>query len=84
MNACGKAAFTDYNNKNLELSQSAGAFPLKTVETILAQRRLQEDFCLKFARCVVGDPAEQSLDIPFRAEFGSCLDDEAKETVGDH
>jgi hypothetical protein len=79
-NACATAAFNDYIRQNLALLQSPGDQPLKSVATTIAQRRLQEQFCLKFAACIVGDPSNTSHDLPFRAAFSSCLRDEAKES----
>jgi hypothetical protein len=77
---CGLAIFTDFNKQNLELLQSPGAYPIKSVETVLAQRRLQEQYCLKLARCAVGDPNDKSLDLTFRSAFSTCLSEQAKET----
>lgn len=79
-NPCAQAAFTDYIRQNLALLQSPDAVPMKSVATAIAQRRLQEQFCIKFVTCTVGDPSNKTLEIPFRAEFLSCLRDEAKES----
>jgi hypothetical protein len=41
-------------------------------------RRLQEQYCLRFVECLY-DPNIQSLTLPYRAAFASCLKDEALE-----
>jgi len=67
------AAMTDYNKANLALMQQGT--PLMSVEATIAQRRLQEQFCLRFVQCVLSDPSS----LPFIAAFDSCLSDEALE-----
>jgi hypothetical protein len=72
-NACGTAAMTEYNRANLALLQQGT--PLMSVEATIAQRRLEEDFCLRFVRCVLSDPNS----LQFRSAFDTCLRDEALE-----
>jgi hypothetical protein len=68
--ACAMTAFNDYNKANLALMAQS---------TTVAQRRLQEQYCLRVARCRVGDPtANRSLALPYAAAFSSCLREEAK------
>jgi hypothetical protein len=75
--ACAMTAFNDYNKANLALM--AQSTPLMSVEATVAQRRLQEQYCLRVARCRVGDPtANRSLALPYAAAFSSCLREEAK------
>ncbi len=71
--SCGVAAATEYNKANLALLQQ-GAL-LLSVEATIAQRRLQEQFCLRFVQCVLSD--QTSLE--FMAAFDHCLEDEALE-----
>ena len=71
--ACGVAAITDYNKANLALLQQGK--PLMSVEATIAQRRLEEEFCLRFIRCVLTDQTS----LQFIAAFHSCLSDEALE-----
>jgi hypothetical protein len=71
--ACGVAAMTDYNKANLALIQQGT--PLMSVEATIAQRRLEEDFCLRFVRCVLTDQTS----LQFIAAFDSCLSDEVLE-----
>jgi hypothetical protein len=68
------AAMTDYTKANLALMQQGS--PAMSVEaTTIAQRRLEEEFCLRFVRCVLDD--ENSL--RFTSAFDTCLRDEALE-----
>jgi hypothetical protein len=71
--ACGESAMNDYNKANVALLQQGT--PLISIEATIAQRRLQEQFCLRFVRCAIAD--ETSL--RFIGAFGSCLQDEALE-----
>jgi hypothetical protein len=71
--ACGVAAMTDYNKANLALMQQGT--PLMSVEATIAQRRLEEEFCLRLVRCVLTDQTS----LQFIAAFDSCLSDEALE-----
>lgn len=73
--ACIAAAFKQYNAANVAILQSAA--PILTIEASIAQRRLQERYCLEFARCVVSSIPPQSAAIPAAAAFSSCLKDEA-------
>ena len=53
----------------------------KTVEEILAQRRLQEDYCQQNARCLTSNDVKATGnlgDVVIAAMFASCLRDEAK------
>jgi len=78
--ACAQAALSDYIRENQVILTSPDALPIMSVDAVLAQRRLKERYCLKFAVCSVGDPSnDRRLEIPFRAEFSSCLRDEEKE-----
>ena len=54
------------------------AYPIHSVETMITQLRLQEQYCLRFARCLY-DPNNQSLALLYRAAFDSCLQAEAPE-----
>jgi hypothetical protein len=51
--------------------------PLKSVGTIMAQRRLQERFCARFAECLHGDWGSESA--AGAAAFTSCLRNETLE-----
>ena len=73
---CMIATFTDYNRANVELLTKTDPV---TVETIIAQRRLQEQYCLRIAQCHVAGPPPQRTSIALNATFSSCLRDEAME-----
>jgi hypothetical protein len=73
--ACATAALYDYTRSNLALLSAA---PLMSVESTIAQRRLQEQYCLRFAQCVIGGANYQSP-LVYAVEFSTCLRDEAAE-----
>jgi hypothetical protein len=66
---CGTAALNDYIRAGLSLNSLS-------VETLIAKRRLEEQFCLRFAQCALGGVQGQ---MPLAAEFSKCLEDEAME-----
>jgi hypothetical protein len=72
---CAEAALNDYNRANTALLEQAS--PLMSVEATIAQRRLQEQYCLRFAKCADGNLSESSA--PLLAAFSSCLREEALE-----
>jgi hypothetical protein len=71
--ACAVAAKTDYIKQNFALLNQETT--LLSVEAMIAQRRLEEQYCLRFVRCFYADPK----DLAFQAEFNSCLEDESLE-----
>ena len=72
---CVAAAFTEYKEVNADFILRAIPMP---VENVLAQRRLQEQYCLQYARCMIGDPSVvRSLNSPFSVAFSTCLREEA-------
>jgi hypothetical protein len=76
--ACGVAAMTDYTKANLALLQQGT--PLMSVEATIAQRRLEELYCLRSVRCILDDVSS----LQFMAAFDSCLQDEALEKYNAH
>lgn len=74
---CLTGAFEEYNRANLALL--AKSEMLMTVETVIAQRRLQEQYCLKAARCELANLPPQQTTIALDAIFSRCLRDEAIE-----
>ena len=70
--ACVTATMSDYRKANNALVQTG---TVMSVETTIAQRRLQEEYCLRFVRCSLDDPNS----VIFRVQFNSCLKDEALE-----
>jgi len=71
--ACGVAAMTDYSKAKLALLQKDS--PLMSVDGAIAERRLEEEFCLRFVQCILDD----SNSLQFKSGFLSCLRDEALE-----
>jgi len=73
---CATAVMTEYVKANDALLQETAT--VMSVEATIAQRRLQEEYCLRFVRCSLDD---QNSAI-FRVQFDSCLKDEALEKYG--
>jgi hypothetical protein len=71
-NACSEAAIADFKAR-LALMQRES--PVLPVESTIAVRRLEEEFCLRFVGCTHSDRNS----VQFRASFESCLHDEAME-----
>jgi hypothetical protein len=83
-NECAYNAVVQYNNSKLGLSPQTSPpeqLPeqLLSVDRMLAERRLEEQFCLQFARCVFPDPTVASLALQLGAAFNRCLRNEALE-----
>jgi hypothetical protein len=76
-NACLVAALNDYNQANLALLTKSEL--LMTVETTIAQRRLQEQYCLRVAQCQLASMPPQQTTVALDAAFSDCLRDEAME-----
>jgi hypothetical protein len=73
---CAVAAVTEYNTANLARWNSTVANPTEfmSVESQLAQRRLQENYCLKLAHCLTDGSS-----LALGAAFSGCLKDEEAE-----
>jgi hypothetical protein len=79
-NPCARDVFLRYIQDGLEITkQEAAAITAlrPTMEFTIAQRRLQEDFCAQFARCVFPDTEQSAL--KYSMAFESCLRDEVLE-----
>ena len=75
-NVCVNAVQADYNKRNLALSERGNPLPsITSVETTLAIRRLEEDFCLRSTRCIL----DEKNKVDFAVAFSRCLEDEALE-----
>jgi hypothetical protein len=72
--ACVTTAYEDYNRANVAIMTQSG--PLLSAESVITQRRLMEQYCSRFAQCVIGDPGNPSLKMPYAAAFASCLREE--------
>ena len=78
--ACAGAAEQEYETANAALAQRAAADGSMSIEDTIAQRRLAEDFCRRWAACLVSNITEPGLrEIALRSSFAGCLGSEAKE-----
>ena len=79
--ACAGAAAKDYTTANAERSLGATTNGTMSIEDTIAQRRLAEDFCKRWAACLVNNITDTSLrENALRATFAGFLSNEAKET----
>jgi hypothetical protein len=76
-NSCAEAAFREFIAQKVARSENA-ASP-NSIESEIAERRLEEQFCLRFARCLVGEATSQLLNLQLATMFSACLRDEALE-----
>jgi hypothetical protein len=66
----------DYNRANLALMLQATH--VMSAEAIIAQRFLEEQYCLRSTQCLLGaEPTNPAM--AFAVEFSKCLRDEALE-----
>ena len=77
--ACLTAAFEKYYLANIAILSSPRHV---ASESQLQQRRLQEVYCTLFARCSIIGMDLGSAEVPYFEAFSSCLEREAKETLG--
>jgi hypothetical protein len=85
--ACLTAAATRHLQAKTALFSSAGlgtgkgGIPQLTVDFYMSQRRIDETYCLEYARCNVAftKPSVELAGIVAGAQFASCLAEEAKE-----
>jgi hypothetical protein len=85
-NDCAYNAMAQYtsdslalSNKDVELLTQPNASAGLSIESTIARRRLEEQFCLKFAACLLPDPSASLHDLQFASAFDDCLRDEALE-----
>ena len=75
---CAVAVLKVYNQAMLAIEAQ---FPVPmSIEGLVARRRLQETYCMRWTRCSV-DSAPDSM--PFRMLLASCLRDEEREDTAD-
>jgi hypothetical protein len=78
--ACAGAASQEYETANAALAQRATADGSMSIEDTIAQRRLVEDFCKRWAACLISNITEPGLrEIALRSSFAGCLSNEANE-----
>jgi hypothetical protein len=70
--ACSADALRDYNKANATLTQSGEHM---TIDAIISQRRLEEQYCLRLTRCFINEETSPS----FVGQFDSCLGNEELE-----
>lgn len=75
-NECALIPFKNYIAAKFSLSQERLYPP---VESEIAERRLEEQYCLQFAQCQLPDKTSQTNTIAFSAVFSACLRNEALE-----
>jgi hypothetical protein len=82
---CAVAAFSTYNKALIALLQQDASMPPlhSTVELTIARRRLQEQFCLQFARCNFSDTTNKFFAVEYSKAFNSCVRDEVLEEYKD-
>jgi hypothetical protein len=74
-----KAKAALFSSTGLEIGK--GGIPQLTIDFYMKQRRLDETYCMQYARCVVTftKPPENLADTIAGTHFASCLADEAAE-----
>jgi hypothetical protein len=87
-NDCALNATVQYNKDSLALSQREADAEVAllqqgavsdSVEITIARRRLEEQYCLRFARCLYPNPTVQPQAVELSTTFDTCLRDEALE-----
>ena len=69
---CLSAARDDFQNSKLALLKQP---PPRTIPSIVSERRLEEEYCLRTARCVTKDAAGQTAEMQASIEFSNCLEE---------
>jgi hypothetical protein len=77
---CAINAKVQYVNAQIALMpQSVDVANRLSVSSTIARRRLQENYCLQHALCLLPDPTVQLYALQLAAVFDNCLRDEALE-----
>jgi hypothetical protein len=69
---CLSSARDDFQNSRLALLEQP---PPRTIQAIVSERRLEEEYCLRTARCVTKDTAGQTAEMQASIEFSNCLEE---------
>ena len=77
-NDCQITVYSNYNKSKLALLQKD-----LSVQTEIALRRLEEQFCLSFVQCQFSDVSRHIKAMAFAAMFSRCLEDEARQRLED-
>lgn len=84
--ACLNAARDDYQNSKLALLKMPAP---RTIQAVVSERRLEEEYCLRVARCVTKGDTSATGDIQASVEFAACIEEvsldkyDAKKRGGD-
>jgi len=82
-NECVTTATLDYNKNKTErfeqLQQNPSPTAILSVEKTIEERRLQEQYCQRFARCLFDSGADEVAALSYASAFDSCLRDETLE-----
>jgi hypothetical protein len=70
--SCSEAAINDFKSRFERIQQRSSVL---SIEDTIAVRRLEEQFCVRLVGCTFKDQGS----VRFRANFESCLHDEAME-----
>ena len=77
--ACAGSASQEFETANAAIAERATANGSLSIEDTIAQRRLSEDFCKRWATCLVSKITGAGLrENALRATFAGCLSNEAK------
>jgi hypothetical protein len=81
---CAGAASQEFETANAAIAERATADGSLSIEDTIAQRRLSEDFCKRWAACLVSRITEPGLrENALRAKFAGCLSNEATEHLNE-
>ena len=82
--ACAGSALQEFETANAAIAERATANGSLSIEDTIAQRRLSEDFCKRWATCLVSRITEPGLrENALRATFAGCLNTEATEHLNE-
>lgn len=82
--ACAGAASEEFETANAAIAERATANGSLSIEDTIAQRRLAEDFCKRWATCLVSNITDSGLrENALRATFAGCLSNEATEHLNE-
>jgi hypothetical protein len=82
--ACAGAASQEFETANAAIAERATANGSLSIEDAIAQRRLAETFCKRWATCLVNRITEPGLrENALRSTFAGCLSNEATEHLNE-
>ena len=82
--ACAGAASEEFETANAAIAERATPSGTLSIEDAIAQRRLSEDFCKRWAACLVTNITEPGLrENALRATFAGCLSNEGSEHLNE-